>query len=333
MINNTPQEIWTKLKKCKKVLLVLHNSPDGDSMGSNYSMKYVLERDLKINATVIASDPPSNDLKSMDFYKEVLFQKDLANYKLSSYDAVICIDNSDEKRMSRVNTDYSFPKDIFVINIDHHATNTYFGKLNIVLPEASSSCEVLLDFFRSLEIKIDKTLAKSLALGIYTDTGFLRWGFQGSSKVLKDMAYLVDQGLDLEKELIRPLSKQTMIQKKLLGLVYSNLKFEPKLQFGYVVIPLKQWQALGLKDEDVGGTSNSIQDLENALFIFTMIEHDDRISLSFRSRADVDVSLFASEFGGGGHKAASGAKLPKMPLADAEKKVLEVIKKVGIHKV
>ncbi len=320
------KEIWDKLLSFENIVMTLHTSPDGDSLGSACAIKYALEKNSSAKITLLSSEPLPPDLQELSMATQVQIQ-DVTQMDLSPYQCLLCVDESAVKMLSR-NVDESFklPENLFVINIDHHKTNTEYGNLNYVNSTASSCCEVLLEMFRELNISIDKELATRLLLGITTDTGFFRWGLHDGSKVFKDVAFLIDQGVDYVQDLLTPLAFNVPLAiKRYHGYVLSHLKTIDDKKICYVMVPETAWKELGLTDEEVGGVSNMIQDIKGYDVIFTLVEYEDRIGLSFRSKKGVDVSRYAQAFGGGGHPGAAGARLPKMPLEEAERQILEVI--------
>ena len=95
---------------------------------------------------------------------------------------------------------------------------------------------------------------------------------------------------------------------------------------------MHQIKSLGLNLAEARGGVNDLQELGGFDIIFTLTELEDKIKGSLRSRT-CDISIIARELGGGGHKKASAFVLPRMPLEQAEKQVLEAIRKVGVHKI
>ncbi len=326
-VNNTPEEIWQKIQSLKKVALSLHRSPDGDSIGSATAFKYILEKECQCKVDLVSGD--SSDLQ-IQANQEVDYSRDIADLDLTQYDAFICIDQSDLDRMSsKTKVGFTVPEGTLIINIDHHASNTYFGTLNYVIPTATSACEVLLDLTRQWNVQIDKELATRLLTGITTDTGFFK--YVNNSKIFKDVAFLIDQGANYRKEIMEPLIyTQTLANKKFLGLVFSNIQHNTDKGFYYVLISKKQWQDLGLTEDQVSGASSTFSDLSDATFNFALVEKEDGISGSFRSRK-YDVSKIAESLGGGGHKPAAGVFFSEISLDQAAQKVLAAIEQVGLQ--
>lgn len=329
--NNSFEEIWEKIKSSKKILMSLHYGPDGDSLASCVAMKYVLERDLDCNVTLVSKDSLDTILTGLDYVKEVQFGRGVDEMNLDEFDALILLDSGSEKQFAGRDKPFAFPDSIFVINIDHHATNSYFGKLNYV-DHRPSACSVLLDFFRKIGVRFDSELSTRLLLGVYTDSGYFSHD-NGAS--IKDAAFLVDHGADYLDGIVNKVRYNYPLKlKKYYSLLYNNFKIVELGEYviGYSFASLTDIKKLDLNLSEVRGGINDLQELGGIDLIFTLTETGDIIKGSFRSRKKVDVSLLAQALGGGGHRAAAAFFLEKMPLVDAEKKVLDTIKKIGIRK-
>lgn len=331
MGTNNSKDILNNLKNFKKVLLTLHKSPDGDSLASNTAFKYFLEQKLKIQATLVSPDPLPDYLNDLPISQEIDEYKDISEINLLNFDALIALDSSSPSQLSAKVKNFTIPPNIFVINIDHHATNTSYGNINHIDSSTSSCGEVIANLISDNNITIDKNLALRLLVGICSDTECFRFGT--TPKLLKTVASLIQTGVKFDKDIINPLFfNQSFKYKKFQGLVLSNLKFNPQKQFAYSTVSITEWQSLGLQEHETGGTSNLVHDLGGALFIFVLVERSDGVHGSFRSRQGIDVSIFAKDLGGGGHKPAAGFTLYNLGLKEAEQKVFETIEKLGVIK-
>jgi len=328
--NNSFQEIWEKLKSCKNVVMSLHIGPDGDSLGSCTALKYVLERDLNCNVTLVSCDELSDSLASLSFSKEVLFGKDLSDLDLESFDVLICLDLGDNVRLSaKLRDNFNVPNDLFIINIDHHKTNPFYGTLNYVDDSAPSACSVLVDFFKEINVHFDAELSKRLLLGICTDSGFFTYD---GKKSLEQAIFLINQGADYMNDIVIPVKSN--IPLRLLqfnALLIDNIKFNTEKKFAYSLVKKEDVEKLNLNFAEVRLGIDALRDIEGIDFVFNLVEFDQGIKGSFRSHK-VDVSLFAKELNGGGHKYAAGFGFKDSSLEEAEKRVLEVIDRIGIHK-
>ena len=329
--NNSFEEIWEKIEESKRILMTLHSAPDGDSLGACTSMKYVLEREFDKDVTIISGDAIPSNLQNLPFSKEVKVGVDISEIDFSDYDLLLTLDTATPEMLGRNKQGYKRPKDIFIINIDHHVTNFFYGDMNYV-EVAPSACSVLLELFKMRGIKFDKELSIRILTGICTDSGFFRYEMD-LKRALTEAVFLIEQGVDYFKDVLNPIvNSQTLATKKYFGALMSNLKINKEKNFAYSTVDFKTIKSLGLDIGGVRGGVSAISDLEGVDFSFILLEMSDYIKGSFRSNRRVDVSLFAKELGGGGHQQAAGVYLRNMGLKEAEEKVLKAIEKVGIHR-
>jgi phosphoesterase RecJ-like protein len=330
--NNSFDEIFQALQKAKRVLITLHPSPDGDSFGCCTAMKYFLERDFGTETRLISPSPLARDFAALPLAKEIEYI-DISDVDTSAFDCTLLMDYGSQKSFSvKKMGNFSLPPSTFVINIDHHAVNDYAGTLNYVDSHQPSLCSLLVDFFIAQSVKFDTALANRLLIGVCTDSGFFTYD-TNPHKALKDALFLIQQGADYLNFVLRPiLYNQPLALKLYFGYLFSHLKVNETLKCGYVSVPYEEIKKLGLNGAEARLGINELQFIAEFDFVFTLIEYDDHIKGSFRSKKSVDVSLFAKALGGGGHKAAASFALPLMPFVEAEQKVFSAIRNIGIRK-
>jgi phosphoesterase RecJ-like protein len=330
MKNNSFKEIWNKLKNSKRVIMALHEGPDGDSLGSCVAMKYVLEK-FGVGVILISFDNLDETLASLELSKEVDFGKKFEDLNIKDSDIILFLDSSEISHHYYNNKEKTIIRNNFLINIDHHQTNKYYGQLNYVDIKQPSVCSILLDLFKFLKIKFDKKLSTSLLLGVCTDSGFFK--HEHSIKALKDALFLIENGANYFEDVINPvLNNQPLKMKKYYSLLINNLKINKEKKFAYSSISYNHIKKLDLNLAEIRLGPNYLADIKEVDFIFTLAEMQNIIKGSFRSSKRINVLLFAKELGGSGHKPAAAFKLNKMPLDKAEKIVINIINKVGIYK-
>jgi len=332
-ISTKSDDILKKLKTCNKVAMTLHKAPDGDSLGASTAMKYFLERELKCKVDLVSGDNLSEELASLSLTKEVNFGKDLTDLDLEKYDVVICIDIAREHMLSSRHPDFEFPENVFVINIDHHDTNAYYGNMNYVDSDSPSSCSVLTDLFQKWQVEFDKELATRLLLGICTDTKF----FQIENHILhafEHAVFLIKQGADYFDSIVHPILYMIPLRiRKFEQLVMKNFKMDEEKKFGWSTIRFDEWNALKLDIEDLRLSTHVIETVKDVDFVCTLIEiEENKVKGSFRGNKGVNVVRYAEELGGGGHKFAAAFVLEDTTMPDAEAMVLEVIEKLGVKR-
>ncbi len=210
-----------------------------------------------------------------------------------------------------------------VVNIDHHVSNTRFGVVNLVVPEASSTAEVTYNLLLEWGAEISAVAATNLYCGILTDTG----GFLHENttyEALSIAAELVRLGADPGDVAMRVYKNKKLSSIKLSALVMGTIGFDcdDRLVHAYLSQALLEKSGARLEEADgIIDMLNSVDGLELALF-FKEIEPNKLTKVSIRSRGEANANLLASKFGGGGHERAAGVEV-EMPLAAAMEAILD----------
>lgn len=313
------EKILEKVKKANKILLNVHRSPDPDTVGCALSMMQVLEGMGK-TVKVICPDEIGEEYSFLPG-TEKIEKVNFMNFKYKDYDLFIVMDSGGWNLVSRNKNVPVFDMDIAVV--DHHKTNDNFGKINLVVPEMSSCAEVLYHVFEDWKVKIDKNIATTLLAGILGDTGVFRYPgvnaetFEVAEKLMK-------LGADKDFLIHNIFSSYSLEELKFWAEVLKRMKIDEKGKFVWAAIP----HSLAKKFEDPRGGKESAASMFAQIVKgtdFGMVMAEEReglLSISFRSRSDFDVSVLAEKLGGGGHKAASGAKIEGMEFDEAVKHVL-----------
>jgi len=163
------QQIINHLKKSKRILVASHIHPDGDAIGSLISVGLALQ-ELKKKVTVYNESP----IPAVYQFLPSLHLINRSVEDFSEFDTAVILDCSDLQRIGEVATQVS--KIPVIINIDHHTTNTRFGDLQSIDPQASSTCEIVYRIIEAMDgVIIDRGMAYSIYTGIMADTGSFRF--------------------------------------------------------------------------------------------------------------------------------------------------------------
>jgi bifunctional oligoribonuclease and PAP phosphatase NrnA len=322
LTNNNFKEIWNALKNSDKIAMSLHLAPDGDSLASCAALKYAIEKHLGKKVILVSPDELDRSLVTFDYAKEVNFNRNISD--LEGFDTIVFIDSSTYETVMGKNS--KLPNSKTLVNIDHHHTNKSFGTLNYVYSTKASACSVLLQGFKEIGLEFDKELSTRLMLGICTDTNF----FAYSEEAVSEASFLIEHGANYIGIVKKLRLNVPLVIKQYHSLMVSNLKRHKS--YAYSTISYKDIEALDLNDAELRLGITAIQDIQEFEFVFNLRETKDKINGSFRSRTNIDVSIFAKELGGGGHKAAAAFNLEKMPLEKAIDKVIGIIDKLGINR-
>ncbi len=293
------------LSKNDDFLLIAHDHPDGDTIGSALALYLFLSKMAKKVFLVCASPVP----EAFGFLSGRLsFQQD---FLFGDYQSVVLVDNGDLKRtgFSDRLKKYRRQKKT-IINIDHHPQNDIWklANLNLVSHQVSSTAEIVYELLTRLNKSlIDPDIATALLVGLYTDTG----GFQHPTtdrQCLLVAAKLLSLGAKLKLISENLSGRRSFAMLKLWGIALKNIKTNKELGIMTSVITQKNIIAAGAAEDDLAGVVNMMSATPEAGIAMLMYETSDgNIRGSLRTDSDKhDVSILASCLGGGGHKRASG---------------------------
>jgi phosphoesterase RecJ-like protein len=293
------------LKKAKRVLIVSHPKPDGDTLGAASAMLNFC-RKAGIPADAFCLDPVPEQYLYMPGTEE--FGSDKGIFASTPHDVLAVFDAGDLRFAGIDGLIPTMPAKPFILNFDHHATNERFGDMNILDVKASSTAEVVYDFFRTNGIAIGKDEATCLLTGILTDTGgFSNPATTGSSLVAA--SDLLRRGAKIQDVANRLVRNKTIDALRLWGKALARLKYNQKLGAASTAVFASD---LGdIDDEHVEGISNFLNRFLDVKIVLVLKElPDGKVKGSFRTAEDLDVSLPAKLLGGGGHKKAAGFTIP-----------------------
>lgn len=302
------KDIIEKIKQFNKVIIIPHIRPDGDCLGSSFGLKYVLEENFKIEAHVVgehASDTEwMGEISTLD---DSAFTDAL----------VISLDTGSKDRM----IDKRSYLGAYFIRIDHHPHVDYFGDIDYVDSNKPSTCTIITDMMRELNIQLSTQAAECLFYGTVTDTGrFKHKGVDENTHI--NAAYLLDFGVDIDK-VYNSIYLKDINRLKLDQFVLNNLQVTD-FGFLYVKITKKDMEELGIDKNDAGNAISKLENIKGYPVWAVFYELDDAIRGRLRSRGPV-INKIAAQYRGGGHALASGLTLLKWDELDS---LLEEIKKV-----
>lgn len=322
--------ILEEIRKATSILLHCHPSPDPDSVGSALAMKFALEQ-LGKKATVIKGDSDIPDA-FMHFpgAKEIV-QKNFFEVDLKEFDLFISLDTASVDRISTLRP-VAFPEGLTVVNIDHHATNPGFGKIDLIVTNYPATCQILFDLFTCWAIKIDHEIASNLFIGIYTDTGGFKY-YGSTFKTFETAAGLARIIPEFPKIISDMEHANTIEFLRFRGLAFSSV--EPLFGgLGIIAAVSKaELDAQGVQAEEASASavSPSLVSVAGCYFGAALVEVEPRlVKASFRSadKERYDVSKLAASIGGGGHKAAAAVVMRDMSLGDAKALVVAKAKEL-----
>ena len=285
----------------QSVALGGHVRPDGDCVGSTMGLYLYLKENFPQIETDLYLESVPEAYSMIRHTDEV--KSELPEGKI--YDLFICMDCGDLQRLG-------FSQKLFIESkqtacIDHHVSNEAFADVNYIVPDASSTSELvynLLDYD-----KMSLETAEALYMGIAHDTGIFRYSCT-SPETMEAAAQLMRKGVDTAKITDRTYYEKTYVQNQILGraLLESIMVLDQRCIVS--VVRLKEMEFFQAKPSDLEGIVSQMRQtkgVEVAMFLHETAPQTFKVRL--RSKERVDVSRIAKYFGGGGHVRAAGVTM------------------------
>lgn len=300
------------------ICITSHVNPDGDSIGSVLALGLALMRNGYDNVTMFI---PDEIPKNLSFLPGVeLIKKEISYEKIQTLIALDCGD------LERIGLDKETLKSIdFIINVDHHLTNTEFGYLNIINPDSSSTGEMIYEILESMNINIDKDIATSLYVAISSDTGSFK--YDNTTYVTHMIASkLLNIGLDTNLINVNLYQSRSIEKTKLLIASLNTMEILEEGKIALAIVTRQMLQSCKATVNDAENIIEFVRDIDGVEVACILKEvEDDVVRVGLRSKNYVDVSAIAKKFNGGGHKKASGCTV-YTSIEEGKKIVLKEIK-------
>jgi phosphoesterase RecJ-like protein len=313
-------EVARVLASGRRFLLPLHLAPDGDSAGSVLGLALILER-LGAEAVVTWERDPLPPLYAFLPGADRVIPFDRVR---GDFSAAVFLDMTDPGRAGERTA--ALARGLLVVNVDHHPTNTGFGTVHFLDPEAPAVGEMVIAIADSLGVPLDREVATCLYTAIMTDTGSFQYD-NASPRAFRAAGRLVEAGADPAEIARRVYESRSLSSLRLLHLALGTLAVECGGRVAHVTLTREMMARTGATVADADGIINYPRSLNGVeVAILFREEEDGRVKVGFRSRR-VDVGGLAASLGGGGHARASGCVL-EGPVTRARDLVLSRVRSV-----
>lgn len=315
-------DLETEFKRLEELIvssetffLAGHLNPDGDTIGSMLAIASVLKR-LGKKARLFSQDPVPENLKFLPGASGVR-----SRLPTGKFDAAILLECSNPARGG--NLEPVLKRCVKVVNIDHHKTSEFYGDINIVEPHSSSTAEIVYRLLYNMNVIISRREASCLYTGIVTDTG--RFHFPATSpRTLEVASRLLETGFKFSRVNDLLYATKACEGLKVLGRAMESLELKAGGKLAVMTLKEKDFSDFDARSEHSENVINYGMMPPGVKAAVMFREEAERVSVTFRSRGHLDVSLVAKAFGGGGHRNASGCRI-KGGLEAARAKVLGVL--------
>jgi phosphoesterase RecJ-like protein len=294
--------ITDALQRHDRFLVVTHENPDGDALGSLLALSLALRRLGKDAVMYLPGQTPLPQEYAFMPLDELVREppEDAAERVL------LAVDCAKEDRIGDESVLSAAP---LVLDIDHHHDNTRFGDLNLIVADASSTGEVLRDVFAELGVELTPELAEPLYIALVTDTGRFQYA-NTTPKSLRLAAELVEAGADVHAVFQEVYESVEFAKLKLLARALGRAEV---LEGGRIVVShllRSDFAEVGAAEpysEGIIDYLRAVEGAELAVLIREQLHGPQAHKGSLRSSIDeLDVSVIARSFGGGGHRQAAG---------------------------
>jgi len=284
------------IRQRHRFVIVSHVRPDGDAVGSQLAMAYAL-RDMGKDVRVVSRDLAPPPLKVFPGVSDIT----IVDRVDDPGDAVIVMEAGDLLRTGVSGLEHGF-----VINIDHHVGNSMFGAVNWLDVSAAACGEMVFDLVRELGVPLSYEIAVHLYIALLTDTG----SFHHSNitpRTFDICRQCVEAGVNPSFVARSVFDNNNLGRLKLMGAVLSRMQLDDTGRLATVSVDEQLVTACHGTYEDTEGLINlplTVGEIQAVVFFKEVGPDDWRVSM--RSKGDVNINAVAREFGGGGHKNASG---------------------------
>ena len=311
----TLDKIKEEIEKAEKIVILTHENPDGDAIGSGLALYRALEKlGKKPDFIVPESSRVFNFLPSADKMKK--------EGESEPYDLAIAVDAATIKMLNGWANYFETAK--VKVVIDHHGTNTMYGDLNYVNPDAPAAAQILIQVIEFLGVEIDREIGTCILTGIITDTG----GFQYQSttpETFEFAAELLKRGVNVSDIYKRVMETKSRASFELRKRAIDRLEFFEDGKIAFTYITQKDMDETNAEPGDHEGIVNEGRAIEGVEVSIFLRETDKGYKASLRSNSYVNVSDVCLMFGGGGHIHAAGCNM-SANLEQAKEKIISQVK-------
>lgn len=312
----TIDNIKEEIEKANDIVILTHENPDGDAVGSALAMYLTLKKLNKDVDVIIPTYsatfsflPGANEIKKEG--------------KNESYDLAISVDATGISRLNGFAKYFENAKT--KIQIDHHQVNEMFADYNFVNPASPACAQNLIFIIEQLGVEIDKEIGTCLLTGIITDTGGFK--YEGvSAETFEFTSWLLAKGVNVSEIYKKVLQMKTKSNFELRKIVMDRMEFicDNKITFTYITS--KDLEKVHAVEGDHEGLVEIGRDIEGVEVSIFLRETENGYKASLRSNNYVNVSDVCIAFGGGGHIRAAGCHM-QGDLEEVKQKIVSEVKK------
>lgn len=316
MMNNLVDWLC-QARKAKRMALIAHVSPDGDTVGATLALRLAF-LSLGKAVDVICDGEASRSLAYLPGVNCFLKPEQTDGL----YDTVIAVDVSDHKLLGKA--DAIFDNAPVKMVIDHHATNPGYGDYNYIRGDECSCCVLAYEAITAMGVEVTQEMGTCLMTGMSTDTGHFMYPYT-TPLAFEVAGKLRALGVDVSY-ITRVLYRtQERTAVNLTRIAYQKMRFELDGQVGVIELTQADMDEAGADYSQTSGLVNKALEVECVRMAILATQREDSVKLSLRAVEPDTVNDIAKQFGGGGHAQAAGVTM-QLPMSDAVAVVLAAMK-------
>ncbi len=296
----TLDNILEEIKKAESIVILTHENPDGDAVGSSIAMYLGLKKLGKTPDIIIPEFPRA--FENLPGIENIKKESDIKNYDLA-----IALDTASIKMLNGYSKYFEDAKTKIVI--DHHSSNTMFGDYNYVDQDSPACAQLLLVLFNYLNIEVSKEIGTDILAGIITDTGGFRYDGV-TAETFELVAGLCQKGVKVSKVYQKVFASTSKSKFFLHRIALDRLELLDNEKIAFTYITKNDENSVGAENGDYDGIVEQGRDIEGVEISIFLRETEKGIKASLRSKDYVNVSELCRIFGGGGHIRAAGCTIP-----------------------
>lgn len=302
-------------------LILMHASPDGDTLGCGSALCGALQQLGKKARAVCPEEIPAKFGYMEQAYEKQEFE----------YETIVTVDVADAKLLGELRSVGEKAE----LCLDHHETNTGYAKRLVVKEHYASACELVYELLLELGTDITVPIANALYTGMATDTGCFKYS-NTSPQTHIYAARLIELGAQIAQINYAMFDMKTPGRLKLEQMVISGIKYYANGRVALISVSLEMLKSISdIDSDDVGALASIPRQIAGVdIGIYIKEKKPGLFKASLRSSENINVSEIASQFGGGGHARSSGCSFEGVTYEEAERLIsdacVEACRKAGL---
>ncbi len=283
------------IRKYRSFLILTHQSPDGDTLGSAFALKRALRKIGKPSKVICNDEIP----QKYSFLWDGIDNSDI------DFEAVIAVDIADRKLLGeKIDGEYG---DKIVLAVDHHLSHRDFAE-NTFMCDKAANAENIYDLLNELGIEIDSGIATCIYCGMATDTGCFLFT-NTTPETHKIAAELMEKGADFANVNRKMFETKTVSYLKLEQMALSTIEMHFGGKCAVMKITQDMFRESKSNDGECDGIASLPRKIEGVLIGVTVKEKENgHYKVSVRTVEPYDAAKICARFGGGGHNRAAGCE-------------------------